>query len=311
MRRGSRRIAPSTAPVEFARRSALRNGRIAARSQQRGVGRTALGEKGENVRARRHSEPRTPAGGRSASAAGPRTLRDTALWALAIAVALAVAAARSPAQAATYKWVDDKGVVHYTDKIPAEQVNKGSTVLDKQARPVKKIDPAATPEQIRAREAEEENRRLAAKANEEIARRDRALVSSYTTEGEIDLARSRAVGTIDAQIESSLAYTQQLTKRREDLERQKQKLAGKPMPAALEREFEGTDSELEKTAALVDQKRRERAGVVARYDADKVRWRELKSISDANAAAAANAPRSHPGAAPVNGSAAASAGPRK
>ena len=190
-------------------------------------------------------------------------------------------------------------------------MNKGSTVLDKQARPLKKIDPAATPEQVRAREAEEENRKLTAKANEEIARRDRALVASYTTEGEIDLARSRALGTIDAQIESSVAYTQQLTKRREDLEKQKSKLAGKPMPVALEREFEGNDSELEKTTALIEQKRRERAGVVARYDNDKARWRELKSISDSNAAAAANAPRSHPAAAAANGSGSATTSAKK
>ena len=81
------------------------------------------------------------------------------------------------------------------------------------------------------------------------------------------------------------------------------------MPVALEREFEGNDSELEKTAALIEQKRIERAGVVARYDADKARWRELKSISDINAAAAAGAPRSHPGITP-NGSGV-SAAPKK
>ena len=206
----------------------------------------------------------------------------------------------SPAKAATYKWVDEKGVVHYTDKIPTEAVNKGSTMLDKQARPVKKIEPAATAEQIRAREIEEENRRLLAKANEEIARRDRALLSSYTTEGEIDLARSRALGTIDAQIDSSVAYTQSLTKRREDLEKQKAKYTTTVIPVALERELEGNDSELEKTAALIDQKRRERAAVVARYDADKGRWRELRSIADANAGVV---PRgTHPGATVTNNS---------
>ena len=223
-----------------------------------------------------------------------RDWRTLAIAALGVALALAFAVTKD-ARAATYKWVDEKGVVHYTDKIPADQVNKGSTMLDKQARPLKKIDPAATPEQVRAREAEEENRRLAAKANEEIARRDRALLSSYTTESEIDLARSRALGTIDAQIDSSMAYTQTLTKRREDLEKQKAKYTSAPIPVALERELEGNDSELEKTALFIDQKRRERTAVVARYDADKGRWRELRSIADANAAMPVR--NSHPAAA--------------
>src|SRR4030095_9995547 len=58
--------------------------------------------------------------------------------------------------ATTYKWVDDKGVVHYTDKLPPEALNKGSVELNKQGIPVKKNDPALSPEQRRAQEAEEE-----------------------------------------------------------------------------------------------------------------------------------------------------------
>jgi len=258
------------------------------------------------VKAERPRLSWNPAGERRATTASARDAREVIGPALAAVFLLALLSLIGSARAATYKWVDEKGVVHYTDKIPVDAVNKGSTVLDKQARPVKKIDPAATPEQIRAREAEEEMRRLTSKANEEIARRDRALVSSYTTENEIELARSRALGTIDAQLESSGAYSQQLTKRRAELDQQKAKLAGKPMPVALEREFEGTESELDKTAALIEQKRRERAAVVARYDADKARWRELKSIADSNAAAAAaSAPRPHPAAVGQNGSSAA------
>lgn len=228
----------------------------------------------------------------------PFAARVTCAAALLVALSIAL-----PARAATYKWVDDKGVVHYTDKLPAEIANKGGTMLDKQARPVKKIDPAPTPEQVRAREAEDEQRRLLAKVNEEIARRDRALISSYTTENELDLARSRALGTIDAQIESASAYTLQLVQRRQEVEQRRMALNGRQMPAALEREIEVTESELEKTSALLDLKKRERQAVVARYDADRMRWRELKALADANAAAqaaaTANRAAQHPGAVPA------------
>jgi hypothetical protein len=222
-------------------------------------------------------------------------LRATAIAATLVAIAMSMPAARS----ATYKWVDENGKVHYTDKIPTEGVGRGGTVLDKQARPVKKIEAPPSLADIRAREADDEQKRLTAKQNEEIARRDRALISSYTTEEEIDLARTRSLGTIDSQLESATAYVQQLNRRKDDLGKRKAALEGKPMPPALEREVESTDSELEKTTALIDQKRRERQGVVARYDADRARWRELKSIADANAAAAAANPRpAHPAAAP-------------
>lgn len=219
--------------------------------------------------------------GQAAQSPWPR-----ALWVGAAAASVAIAFGLSgAARAATYKWVDEKGVVHYTDKIPTDAVNKGSTVLDKQARPVKRIDPALTPEQRRAREAEEEQKRIAAKAHEEVARRDRALVASYTTEAEIELAKSRALATIDGQLDSARAYSVQLDKRKVELDKRRQALGDQPIPAALERELEGNKSELAKTGALIDQKQKERAATVARYDADKVRWRELKAIAEANAAA--------------------------
>src|SRR5215472_1645038 len=110
----------------------------------------------------------------------------------ALAAALALCGAGSAA-AATYKWVDDQGVVHYSDKVPPEAVSKGATVLDKQGRPVKKIEPAPTPEQLKAKEAAEEDQRARARVEQDQARRDRALMQSYTTESEIDIAKGRAL----------------------------------------------------------------------------------------------------------------------
>ena len=203
---------------------------------------------------------------------------------MALALAALVGATLAvQARATTYKWVDDKGVVHYTDKIPPEAVNKGSTVLDKQARPLKKIDAALTPEQQRARDAEEEQRRQQAKISEETARRDRALMSSFTTEAEIDLARARALGTIDAQLEAAQNFSATLRKRKDEIDKKKSSLGDESVPVAIEREAEATDIELAKHERLIEQKQAERTAIVARYDADKARWRELRAIADANA----------------------------
>ena len=68
-----------------------------------------------------------------------------------------------------YKWVDDKGVVHYTDKIPPEAVDKANTELSKEGIPVKKTDKVLTPEQRRAIAEEQEKKRLAARQVEEVA----------------------------------------------------------------------------------------------------------------------------------------------
>jgi hypothetical protein len=111
------------------------------------------------------------------------------------------------ATATTYKWVDDKGVVHYSDKVPPEVVNKGSQELTKEGITLRKTEPLPTAEQRKAREAEDERRRQLAKLQDEAGRRDRALLASYTSEREIDLSRQRSLATIEAVIESAQHYS--------------------------------------------------------------------------------------------------------
>jgi hypothetical protein len=204
-----------------------------------------------------------------------------------------VLAGTAPARAALYKWVDEKGVVHYTDKMPPEAVDRANVELNKQGIPIKKTDKAMTTEQRQAIEQEAERQRVAARAQEEIARRDRALVASYTSEAEIDLARQRSLQTINNVILSSQAFSEQLGKRKVDVEAKKAQSEGKPTVAVFDRELETIDAELARQAELIAQKKRETATVNAKYDADKQRWRELvaakattKSASNAGPGAA-------------------------
>src|SRR5205823_13402848 len=52
--------------------------------------------------------------------------------------------------------------------------------------------------------------------------------------------------------------------------------------AAREREVESIDGELARQTELIVQKEREKAAIIARYDADKQRWRELVATRPAN-----------------------------
>jgi vacuolar-type H+-ATPase subunit I/STV1 len=199
--------------------------------------------------------------------------------------ALALLCTTGPAHAATYKWVDEKGVVHYTDKLPPEEVNKARVELNKQGVQVKATEPAPTPEQRRAKAQEEERQKQLAKEQAEIARKDRALLSSYTSESEIDLARNRSLRTIESVVQSSKAYGEQLGKRKAGLEARKTtEFANKPMPPAIERELESINSELAKQEDLLALKQKEIVAVNAKYDADKKRWRELITAKGGEAA---------------------------
>src|SRR5690606_32990134 len=71
-----------------------------------------------------------------------------------------------------HKWVDDKGITHYGDKMPAKDVHRDNAVLNNQGVVIRR-------NQINQQTVDENHL--------EQQRRDRALRASYTTEDEIDL----------------------------------------------------------------------------------------------------------------------------
>ena len=129
---------------------------------------------------------------------------------LAIVAGAALAFTVGASGAGMYKWVDEQGAVHYSDKAPPDVPSKGETVLDKQGRQVQKIDPPLTPAQLKTKADDDERQRVLTKAKDDQARRDRALMQSYSNEQEIEIARKRAISTIESQIKSAQAYSADL-----------------------------------------------------------------------------------------------------
>lgn len=119
-----------------------------------------------------------------------------------------------------YRWVDAQGKVHYGDTIPPEYANQGNAELSKSGRVVKQTPPAPTPEQLRARQEAEAREREAREKAEEQRRRDRALLASYTTLDELDLAERRNLEAVDVQIKSHELRIKSVQGRLDGLRRQ-------------------------------------------------------------------------------------------
>ena len=215
-----------------------------------------------------------------------QTIQRTARLLSCGAGLVALAALVSLADAATYKWTDEDGKVHYSDKAPPD-APKGAAVLDKQGRQVKKIDAPLSPEAIKAKADEDQRQKAEAKARDDQARKDRALMQSYTSETEIDLARQRAVSTLEAQIASAQTFSETLQKQQKAIAAKKQGYAGKPIPVELEREAASVEEELSRQNILMRQKSDELTMVAEKYDTIKQRWREIMADKERAAAAAA------------------------
>jgi hypothetical protein len=114
---------------------------------------------------------------------------------LQFATLLAVSLISSaPAWAATYRWVDQNGKVQYGDVMPPSQAGQGHAELDKQGRVIKETRRTRLTVEERQRQQEEMARQAEERRKQEAQqRRDKALLATYTSEKEIELARNRAI----------------------------------------------------------------------------------------------------------------------
>lgn len=187
---------------------------------------------------------------------------------------LLLAVAVLPAQAKLYKWVDENGKVHYTDTLPPSSASQGNAELSKSGNVVKKTESAGERQKRLAAEAEAAERK---KLADEQARKDRALLSTYTSEKEIDLSRDRALEHHKLAISSAQSRLKQLEPGGNELAKKIQAAtkAGKPAPAHLKQQHAAMAAEIEETRRVIKINEEALIAVRERYEAEKLRFREL------------------------------------
>lgn len=195
------------------------------------------------------------------------------LWSFLLA-ALLVA---QPAWAKMYKWVDEQGKTHYGDTIPAQYAGQGSAELNKKGMVIKKTDAALTDEQRREKDEELARQKVEAQKTLEAERRDKALINTYTSEKEMNLARDRNLQAVDAIIKTTQVRIKSVQSK---LDSQRKQAAGfvarkKPVPEDIANEQKETERELQHLQDTIKQKQQEQADITARFEADKQRFREL------------------------------------
>lgn len=181
-----------------------------------------------------------------------------------------------PAAAKMYKWVDDQGVTHYGETIPPEYANKDRSELNKAGRVVKTQE-VLTPEERRAKEQETAQKRNDAEAALEQKRRDKALLNTYTNVKEIDLARNRNMQQVEARINSINSQLKMANDNQASLQKEAENLtkAGRKIPKSLQEDLQESKDRLTSLQQDLEKAKAEKAAVEARYDADKVRYKEL------------------------------------
>jgi hypothetical protein len=178
------------------------------------------------------------------------------------------------AGAATYRWVDKDGRVHYSDTMPPQQAGMGHKELDKQGRVVKDVERKRTAEE--QRRADEARARAEAEKQKELdqARRDRALLTSYTSEEEIDLVRDRALELEKLQIDSLQALMNNAS---EKLTYANGELKKSPGARSFKQMRDEAQNDLARVGEMLRQRQHNMEQIRNKYEADKLRFQELKA----------------------------------
>ncbi len=182
------------------------------------------------------------------------------------------------AEAKLYKWVDSNGQTHYGETIPPEYANRDATLFDNKGRVEKQIE-NLTPEERKARAADEAKKEAARKTEIEARRRDTALLSTFSNEGEIDLARDRSLQQVDARINSvnTMLKSAQATLDEHLKEQSALQAQNKKIPKSLLDDIAEDQARVARLQDEQKQNQQEQVNVKARFEADKQRYRELKS----------------------------------
>lgn len=186
-----------------------------------------------------------------------------------VSIALLLAAFSLGAEAKLYKWVDEKGETHYGEVIPPEYAGQDRKELNKQGMEVKPQE----------KKAQKQSARIP--TDEELAqeRKDQALLNSFTTPEDIDIARDRNLQQVNAHISGVQMRMKTADEDLAGFQKEKDDLlrAKKEVPKGLQDDIDHAAAKLAKLKGELERAQEEAGKISARYDADKKRFIELKS----------------------------------
>jgi len=200
---------------------------------------------------------------------------------LILLLASLVPCAATAQEKKVFKWIDEDGVAHYGDSIPAEYAELPKAVLNDHGVVVDNLEGKKSEEQLEAERLEQE--RLAAI---EIQRRaDQALLATYLSVDEILMHRDRRVELFQAQARVTELYLRNLERRLHKL--RTEAVNFQPYSEDTDAPMIGEDlaEDLQKTKAIIARHERnlekyqaDEQQIIARFDGDITRFKVLKGI---------------------------------
>jgi hypothetical protein len=179
----------------------------------------------------------------------------------------------------TFRWVDEDGQVHYSDRVPPQYSKRERKEINEQGRTLKVYEAPKTPEQ----KAEEQRLAIIEAARKKIAekrlRHDRTLLATYSSEEDMMQARDGKIESVETliqlthrRIKSMQKHLLKLTDEAAEYER-----SGKKLPVGLQNQIANIRQQITQNENFVKDKEREMEEISLKFDMDIKRFNELTS----------------------------------
>jgi hypothetical protein len=164
------------------------------------------------------------------------------------------------------------------DTLPEICRGRAYKVLDKSGNVIREVGPPLTPEQKLAQQAEAQRKKEQDELAREQRRKDQALLDTYSSLRDIDIAQEKAESDVKLSITNAEAQIQNLRLKRKKFEDEAEFYKKKALPAELDKSLQTTAHEIKLQEELRDLKKNDFSTIKAKYDGDRKRYIELTGI---------------------------------
>ena len=184
-----------------------------------------------------------------------------------------------PVQAKLYRWVDDEGVVHYTDTVPPNYVERERTEFSDRGIAITRVPRAKTPEELREEQELERLRTGQKTLLERMRLTDQTLLRTFRSEEDLLRTRDSQLGALDVtiQVERGNMLRQENTLDKLRAEAANLERAGKPVPERLQTSIAKLTAALRENHEAIAERERQKETIRVSFAKDLARFRQLLS----------------------------------
>ena len=193
-----------------------------------------------------------------------------------VAAAIAAFALPQAAEAQSYRCTGKDGKKYYGATIPTQCIGVTVEQISQQGVVLRRREGQMAPEERPRRDAEAKATAEREAVAKEDARRNRALLATYSSEADIEAARKRAIDDNNKGIEEIQSRIDQLKKRLDGFNKEMEFYQGKNKPPAkLAEDVRETQASMKAQEDLMA-KKKDVSAINARYDEEKKRFADLQ-----------------------------------